>query len=338
MKSVEELDQKLSEPSERLLKDISELDGDIIILGVGGKMGPSLAALAQRAVDQAGSDITIYGVSRFSNPEHREELEKKGITTIPADLMKEDELNALPDAKNVIYLVGTKFGTGGNECFTWVLNSYLPGRVAEKYPDSSIVAFSTGNVYPFTEVDKGGPTEEDPTGPVGEYAQSCLGRERVFEYFSRINETPLLIYRLNYAIDMRYGVLLEIAQAVDQGKPIDLRTGYVNVIWQGDANEIALRCFSHCTSPPNILNVTGPETISVRWLAEQFGDLLNKKPNFVNKEEPTALLSNAAKAVRLFGEPLVSLSQMIEWTAAWVKRQGETLGKPTHFQERKGAF
>lgn len=338
MKSVEELDQKLSEPSERLLNDISELDGDIIILGVGGKMGPSLAALAQRAVDQAGSDITIYGVSRFSNPEHREELEKNGITTIPADLMKEDELNALPDAKNVIYLVGTKFGTSGNECFTWALNSYLPGRVAEKYPDSSIVAFSTGNVYPFTEVDKGGPTEEDPTGPVGEYAQSCLGRERVFEYFSRTNETPLLIYRLNYAIDMRYGVLLEIAQAVDQGTPIDLKTGYVNVIWQGDANEIALRCFNHCTSPPNILNVTGPETISVRWLAEQFGDLLNKKPNFVNKEEPTALLSNAAKAERLFGEPLVSLSQMIEWTAEWVRREGETLGKPTHFQERKGAF
>lgn len=301
-------------------------------------MGPSLAALAQRAVKESGSNNKVIGVSRFSNPEHREELEDQGITAIPADLMKEDELAALPDAKNVIYLVGTKFGTSGNECFTWALNSYLPGRVAEKYRESNIVAFSTGNVYPFTDVEGGGPTEEDPTGPVGEYAQSCLGRERVFEYFSKTNGTPLLIYRLNYAIDMRYGVLLEIAQSVYNGTPIDLKTGYVNVIWQGDANEIALRCFSKCTSPPNVLNVTGTETISVRWMAEQFGELFNKEPKFVNQEEPTALLSNASKAERLFGKPRVSLPQMIEWTAEWVKREGETLDKPTHFQERKGAF
>lgn len=338
MKSVEELDQKLTEPSERLLNDISGLEGDILILGVGGKMGPSLAALAQRAIEQSGSDSKVIGVSRFSNPEHRKDLEKKGITTIQADLMKEDELDTLPDAKNLIYLVGTKFGTSGNECYTWALNSYLPGRVAEKYPDSSIVAFSTGNVYPFTEIEKGGPTEEDPTGPVGEYAQSCLGRERVCEYFSRTNTTPLVIFRLNYAIDMRYGVLLEIAQSVYHETPIDLKTGYVNIIWQGDANETALRCFDKCTSPPNILNVTGPEILSVRWLAEQFGKQLGKTPKFINEEETTALLSNASKAHRLFGKPLITVPQMIEWTAEWVKNEGKTLGKPTHFQERKGTF
>src|SRR5690625_5116774 len=186
--------------------------------------------------------------------------------------MNDKELQALPDAKNVIFMVGTKFGTSGNEHFTWALNSYLPGRVADRYKESNIVAFSTGNVYPFVDVKSGGPTEEDPTGPVGEYAQSCLGRERIFEYFSHSNSTPVLIYRLNYAIDMRYGVLHEVASSVNEGRAIDLTTGYVNVIWQGDANEIALRSLRHCTSPANVLNVTGPEVISVRWLAEEFGN------------------------------------------------------------------
>lgn len=338
MKSVEELEQKLSEPSERLLKDIADLDGDILILGVAGKMGPSLATLARRALDKTGSRNKVIGVSRFSNPEYRKQLDDQGITTIAADLLNDEELQSLPDAKNVIYLVGTKFGTSGNECYTWALNSYLPGRVADKYQDSSIVAFSTGNVYPFSDVKKGGPTEEDPTGPVGEYAQSCLGRERIFEYFSITNKTPTLIYRLNYAIDMRYGVLLEIAQSVYNDEPIDLTTGYANVIWQGDANEIALRSFKECTSPANFLNVTGPEVLSIRSLAEEFGKHFNKSPKFVNEEAPTALLSDASKAHHLFGKPRVSVPQMIEWTAEWVKREGETLGKPTHFQERKGEF
>jgi nucleoside-diphosphate-sugar epimerase len=338
MESVKELEQKLAEPSERLLNDFSDLDGDILILGVSGKMGPSLATLAQRALEETDSPHKVIGVARFSNPELQQKLENRGITTIQADLLDDEDLQALPEVKYVYYLVGTKFGTSGNECFTWALNSYLPGRVAEKYRNSSIVAFSTGNVYPFTEVERGGATEEDPTGPVGEYAQSCLGRERVFEYFSRTNGTPVLMYRLNYAIDMRYGVLLEVAQAVYQEEPIDLRTGHVNVIWQGDANEIALRCFKKCSSPPFILNVTGCDVISIRWMAEEFGKLLDKKPNFVNSEKPTALLSDASKAHRLFGEPRVLLRQMMEWTAEWVKHDKETYDKPTHFQERKGEF
>ncbi|MEX1063701.1 MAG: NAD(P)-dependent oxidoreductase [Balneolaceae bacterium] len=338
MNSIEELDKKLSEPSDRLLSDMSELNGDILILGVGGKMGPSLAFLAKRALDETGSAGKVIGVSRFSNPEFRKQLDDRGITTIRADLLDDSALSSLPDAKNVIFLVGTKFGTSGNECFTWALNSYLPGRVAEKFKNSSIVAFSTGNVYPFTEVGSDGPAEEHPPGPVGEYAQSCLGRERVFEYFSRTNNTPLLIFRLNYAIDMRYGVLLEVAESVYHGKPIDLKTGYVNVVWQGDANETALRCLKKCTVPANVLNVTGPETISVRWLAEEFGRLLNKTPEFVNTEATTALLSDSSKARKMFGPPRVSVRRMMEWTAGWVESDGETLGKPTHFQQRKGKF
>ena len=338
MKSTAELNKKLSEPSERLINDLSDMEGDILILGVAGKMGISLATLAKQAFRKSGSPGKVIGVSRFSNPKYRKELDDEGITTIKADLMDDRELQALPDAKYVIFLVGTKFGTRGNECYTWALNSYLPGRVADKYRRSSIVAFSTGNVYPFVDIKSGGPTEEDPTGPVGEYAQSCLGRERVFEYFSLTNKTPLLIYRLNYAIDMRYGVLLEVAQSVYEGRSIDVSTGYVNVIWQGDANEIALRSLKKCSSPANVLNVTGPEVVSVRWLAEQFGERFNRKPVIVNKEKPTALLSNASKSRRLFGDPLISLHQMIEWTAEWVKSGGETLGKPTHFQERKGAY
>lgn len=338
MRSIEELENKLSEPSDRLLKDIGDLEGDILILGAAGKMGPSLAHMAQRAVEKAGSSSKVIGVSRYSNPDHQKQLEDWGVSTIKADLMNDKELQALPDARNVIFMVGTKFGTSGNEHFTWALNSYLPGRVADRYRESNIVAFSTGNVYPFVDVKSGGPTEEDPTGPVGEYAQSCLGRERIFEYFSHSNSTPVLIYRLNYAIDMRYGVLHEVASSVYEGRAIDLTTGYVNVIWQGDANEIALRSLRHCTSPANVLNVTGPEVISVRWLAEEFGKRLDKTPKFESEESPTALLNNAAKSRKLFGEPLVSLEEMIEWTAEWVKGGGETIDKPTHFQQRKGNF
>ncbi len=338
MKIVDELDQKLSTPSDRLINDLKKLSGDILILGAGGKMGPSLCMLAKRALSEAGSGNSVIGVSRFSDSESQEKLNSFGIETIEADLMNEEDLQALPDIKNVIYLVGNKFGTTGNEHITWALNSYLPGRVATKFKKSSIVAFSTGNVYPFVEIDSGGATEKDATGPVGEYAQSCLGRERVFEHFARINETPMLFFRLNYAIDMRYGVLLEVAKSVQNERPIDLSTGHVNVIWQGDANEIALRCLHHCSNPPEVLNVTGPETLSIRWLAEEFGKILDKTPQFTNSEKSTALLSNASKAHRLFGYPKVTLKEMIEWTAEWVQHDGATLDKPTHFQERKGAF
>lgn len=338
LKEIKERAAALLEPSDALLSDLSELEGDILVLGAGGKIGPSLALLARQAILKAGISKKVTGVSRFSEPGLREQLESAGIQTIAADLLDEKQLQSLPDARNVLFLAGTKFGTTGQEPFTWAMNAYLPGRVAEKYRNSRIVVYSTGNVYPFTSPDSGGASEEQPAEPVGEYGQSCLGRERVFQYFASRYRTPLLIYRLNYAIDMRYGVLLEIARTVKEGRPVDLSNGYVNVIWQGDANELALRSLKHCSVPPAILNITGPETLSVRWLATEFGKLFGSEPEFINQEQPTALLSNAAESQRLFGASRVSISQMIELTAAWVEQGGEVLDKPTHFQERKGRF
>ncbi len=325
-------------PSMRLIEDMKQLEGDILFLGVAGKMGPSMATLAAEAVQAAGLDKKIYGVSRFSQPDIKTELEKKGVITISADLLNREELFQLPEVKNVIYLAGTKFGTTGKEYFTWAMNSYLPGMVAEKFQHSRIVVFSTGNVYPLTPLSKGGASESDATGPIGEYAQSCLGRERVFEYGAATYGTEMLIYRLNYANDVSYGVLLEIGKAVKEGLPLDLNMGHVNVIWQQDANEIAIRSLLHCSNPPKLLNVTGPETASVRWIAEEFGRLMGKKPVFTGEEQPTALLSNAGECFRLFGYPSVSLKEMIELDAAWLLQGGKTLNKPTHFQERQGNF
>ncbi|WP_047983341.1 NAD-dependent epimerase/dehydratase family protein [Ornithinibacillus californiensis] len=338
MQTIAELEEIMTKPSQRLIDDLKQVNGDIMILGVGGKMGPTLAKLAKRAVDEAGLNTRIIGVSRFSSGNLQEELETSGIETIACDLLNEEELNQLPSVKNVIFMAGKKFGTMGNEHFTWAMNTYLPGRVAEKFADSNIIVFSSGNIYPFVDITKAGCTEETPTQPVGEYAQSCLGRERVFTYLSKKNNTPILLYRLNYAIDMRYGVLLEIAKQVFNDKPVDLTTGHVNVIWQGDANEYALRSLLHCSTDPAILNITGPETISVRWLAEEFGRHFNKEVTFVNSETPTALLNNAGKAHKLFGYPSTSLQQMVEWTADWLKNDGQMIDKPTHFQERQGAF
>lgn len=338
MKELELLEKELVQPSDALLADMKKLKGDIILLGVAGKMGPSMARLARHATDKAGVRRRIIGVSRFSEPEAQVHLEANGVETVTADLLNEQHLATLPDAPNVLYLAGTKFGTTGKEPFTWAMNSYLPGRVAERYRDSRIVAFSTGNVYPFSPVAEGGVSEDQPTGPVGEYGQSCLGRERVFQYFSTRYNIPTLIYRLNYAIDLRYGVLLEIAKCVAEQRPVDLATGFVNVIWQGDANEIALRALLHCDVPAKILNVTGPETVSVKWLAEQFGLLFEKAPKFINEVQSTALLSNASQAHALFGYPRVTLRQMIELTTRWIQLGGKTLNKPTHFQERAGKF
>src|SRR5688572_2189050 len=276
--------QELLKPSEALIADVGKLDGDIIILGVGGKMGPALATLAKQAIDMAGGKRKVIGVARFQEQSLQRKLEQNGIQTFRADLLENDQLERLPDVPNVIYLAGMKLGTTGKEDVTWALNSYLPGRVAEKYRKSKIVAFSTGNVYPFSSPASGGSTEQDPVDPIGEYAQSCLGRERVFQYFSGKNHTPVLIYRLNYANDVTYGVLLDIARAVKERKPIDLRMGYVNIIWQGDANEMAIRALHHCSMPSRILNIAGPEICSVRALAEEFGSLFNEKPSFVNEE------------------------------------------------------
>lgn len=338
MNELELLEERLLKPSDALIADMRKLAGDIILLGVAGKMGPGMAKVARQASDIAGVKRKIIGVSRFSEAGTREELEAQGVETIVADLLNEEQLAALPDVPNILYLAGTKFGTTGKEPFTWAMNAYLPGRVAERYRRSRIVAFSTGNVYPFSPVSEGGVSEDQPTAPVGEYGQSCLGRERIFQHFSLKYKIPTLIYRLNYAIDLRYGVLLEIAKSVASGKPIDLTTGFVNVIWQGDANEMALRAFHHCDSPARLLNVTGPETVSVKWVAEQFGLYFEKTPSFINDPQPTALLSNASLAHKLFGYPRVTLRQMIDLIAAWVRQGGETLNKPTHFQERNGKF
>ncbi len=338
MRTIEELKERLSSPSDRLISDIDEIEGDIMILGVGGKMGPSLAALAIRAAKSGNTPKRIIGVSRFSDSELKVELEQLGVETIAADLLKEDELQALPEVKNVIYMVGKKFGTGGNEHLTWAMNAYLPGRVAEKFKNSRIVVFSSGNIYPYVSVLSGGATESTVPDPRGEYAQSCLGRERIFEHFSHRYNIPMLIYRLNYAVEMRYGNLLEIANSVYREKPIDLRLGHMNVIWQGDANEIAIRSLLHCSSPPKILNVTGPETISIRWVANEFGRKMGKSPIFNNEEASDALLNNASHSHQLFGYPSVTLTEVMDWTAEWVQNEGETLGKPTHFQHRSGKF
>ncbi|MCZ8516904.1 NAD(P)-dependent oxidoreductase [Paenibacillus filicis] len=338
MKTIEALEAKLAEPSEALIRDIAALDGDIMLLGIGGKMGPSLARLAMNAIKEAGVSKKVYGASRFSSGGLREELERDGVHTLAVDLLDDSQLQALPEVKNVIYMAGTKFGTTGNEHFTWAMNSYLPGRVAEKYRNSRIVVFSTGNVYPLTPVLQGGATEQTTPNPNGEYGQSCLGRERVFEYFSHKYHTPITIFRLNYAIDLRYGILLEIARAVKAGQPIDITMGHANCIWQGDANEMALRSLSVCSTPPAVINVTGPETLSMRYAAEQFGLRLGREPVFTGKDADTALLSNASRANGLFGYPRVTLLQMIDWIAEWVAADGITWNKPTHFQEREGKF
>ncbi len=338
MNTIAELEEFMTKPSLELIEDLKSIDGDILILGVGGKMGPTLAKLVKRAIDEAGLDKKVIGVSRFSSETERKSLDDAGIETIAADLLDDEALQALPDVKNVIFMAGNKFGTAGNEHFTWAMNAYLPGRIAHKYKNSRIVAFSSGNVYPFTNVVGGNCSEDQPAGPIGEYAQSCLGRERVLTNFSHNNKTEMLLFRLNYAIDLRYGVLLEIAQHVYEGRAIDVTMGSVNVIWQGDANEYAIRSLLHCDSPPTVLNVTGPETLSVRWLAKEFGKRFNKEALFESEEQPTALLNNASKAHQVFGYPKVSVLQMIDLIAEWVKNDGEISDKPTHFQEREGAY
>lgn len=336
--SAEELDRKLSEPSLGLIQDIKNINGDILILGIGGKMGPSLATLAMEAIKEAGINKKVYGASRFSNKEMESSLKTAGVITIAGDLLDDDFLKSLPDCENIIYIAGNKFGTVGNEHFTWAMNAYLPGRVAERYSNSKIVVFSSGNIYPFMPVTGPGANESVVPDPIGEYAQSCLGRERVFEHFSIKNKTPMLIYRLNYALDLRYGVLVEVAKSVFNQNPVDLTTGYANVIWQGDANSFALRSLLHCESPAKKLNITGPEIVSIRELALKFGELMNKPVDFVGKPAPSVLLNDARHSFELFGKPETSLDQTIIWTANWVIDGGEDLGKPTHFQERKGKF
>jgi nucleoside-diphosphate-sugar epimerase len=337
----EELEDLLSTPGRALVEDLGRLRGDIMILGAGGKMGPSLAKLARRAADLAdgarhGRDI--FAVSRFTSGGLPGELHAAGVETVSCDLLDAGAVDALPNAPNVVFMAGRKFGSTGGEALTWAMNAYMPALIARRFKNSQLAVFSSGNVYPFVPVGAGGASEDTAPAPLGEYAQSVLARERIFEHFSLQWGTPVTILRLNYAIDLRYGVLLDVAQRVRAGQPVDVTMGHVNVIWQGDANALALRSLAVAASPPAILNLTGPETISVRWLAGQFGRRFGVEPVIEGLEAETALLNNAARCHARFGYPLVSLLQMVDWVAHWVETGGPTLDKPTHFQEREGKF
>jgi nucleoside-diphosphate-sugar epimerase len=328
------LDDLLCRPSQALIDDLEKVDGDIMFLGVGGKMGPTLAGLAKAAQPNRH----IIGVARFSEPGVKAWLEARGIETINCDLLDETAIKALPKSPNVVFMAGRKFGAEGNLALTWAMNAHVPALVAQAFRASRIVAFSTGCVYPFVPTGGKGADESMPPNPPGEYAQSCVGRERMFEYFSNQFKTPGRLFRLNYAIDMRYGVLHDIATKVASGKPIDLSIGHVNFIWQGDAASQALRCLAHCDTPTSPINVSGHEILAVRDLAREFGKLFGKEPVLVGKEDPTAWLTNTSQAVKLFGLPIVDTRRMVKWTADWVARSMPSLGKPTKYEVRDGRY
>jgi len=338
IRDVAELENVLSEPTQGVIETLRSLEGDIIVLGVGGKMGPTLSRMARRACDLGNVERRIIGVSRFSSSKLEAQLQSWGIETLRCDMLDRRQLANLPDALNIVYMAGMKFGSTGQESLTWAMNSYLPGMVCERYAHSRIAAFSTGNVYGLIPVSEGGSREEHSPNPVGEYAISCLGRERIFEHFSRTNGTKVSLIRLNYATELRYGVLLDIAERVFLGSPVPLSMGYLNAIWQADACAMSLQSLAYTSSPPNIINIAGPELLSVRDVAQEFGKLFNKSVRFEGHESPDALLSNGEKAYGLFGRPRVSAEHMMAWIADWVSRGGATLAKPTHFEERSGRF
>ncbi|WP_211222274.1 NAD-dependent epimerase/dehydratase family protein [Sediminimonas qiaohouensis] len=334
IEDVEMLEELLSRPDAATRRDLSELDGDVMVLGVSGKVGPTLARMAARALPER----RVIGVARFSDPETRRQLDAWGVETVQCDLMDRAELEKLPQVKNIVFMAGHKFGSSGNQGLTWAMNTYLPGLVAETFTASRISAFSTGCVYPFVPLEQIGADERMPPEPPGEYAQSCVGRERMFEHFSKRHGAPGRLIRLNYAIDMRYGVLCDIADTIYAGKPVDLRTGHVNVIWQGDANRFALRALAHATVPTSPLNVSGPETLPVLWLAEELGRRLGREVAFVGEPGPTAWLNNSAEAFRLFGYPEVALARLLDWVADWTLREMPNLGRPTKFELRDGRY
>lgn len=333
-----QLEELLSRPTDEVTGVLKALDGDLVFLGIAGKIGPSLARMARRACESAGVSKRIIGVSRFSDPQERERLETHGIETIQGDLLDPAFVRSLPSVPNVVFLAGMKFGAEANLSLTWAMNTYVPALVADRYRASRIVAFSTGCVYPLTDTASGGSKEQDPPVAVGEYAQSCLGRERMFEYGSLRHGTPVALIRLNYSVELRYGVLVDIASKVRDGLPIDLTMGAFNVIWQGDMNAAVLRSLTLCGSPAKILNLTGPETLSVRQAALEFGRLMGKAPLFTGSEAPTALLSNAGHALALFGRPRVTPERMTRWIADWVGHGNRLLNKQTHFEVRDGKY
>jgi len=338
IQDVAQLEEFLSEPTDGVVRTLGSLDGDIVVLGVAGKMGPTLARMAKKASERARVKRRIIGVSRFSSPSLENQLHAWSVETVRCDLLDPGSLAKLPDAANVVFMAGMKFGSTGQEWLTWAINTFLPGLVADRYRDSRIAVFSTGNVYGLSPVGGGGSREEDELNPSGEYAMSCVGRERVFDHFSRANKTKMAILRLNYSSELRYGVLLDIAQRVNAGQPVSLSMGYLNTIWQGDASAMSLESLRCASSPPNVINITGPELLSVRSVAEQFGKKLGKPVRFEGAESGDALLNNASKSHELFGPPRVSAPQIIDWIADWVSKGGSTLQKPTHFEERAGHF
>lgn len=338
MWTEERLDMLLTKPSEALISDMKKITGDIIILGAGGKMGPTLCLLAKRACELAGIEKRIIAVSRFSDPIVKKLLQEHNVEMISADLLEPNEIDALPYVENVIYMAGKKFGTNGMEYQTWAMNACVPSHIIEHYKESRVVAFSTGNVYPKVPVYSGGATEATHPEPVGEYAMSSLARERIFEYAAKTYGTKLAIYRLNYAVDLRYGVLYDIAENIMNNRPISLESPCFNCIWQGDANEVAIRLLLHADESIFRLNVTGPETISVKETALALAKKLGKEALFTGEETSTAYLNNASKMAELFGYPTVSINTLIDWQAEWILSGGRSLGKPTHFEERKGNF
>jgi nucleoside-diphosphate-sugar epimerase len=331
---VEALDDLLCRPSQALIDDLAKVDGHIMVLGVAGKMGPTLAGLAKAALP----DRRIIGVARFSDPGVKDWLRARGVEAINCDLLDESALRTLPQVPNILFMAGRKFGAEGDLSLTWAMNAHVPALVAQAFPRSRIVAFSTGCVYPFVAVDGSGADESVAPDPPGEYAQSCVGRERMFEYFSKKFSTPGRLFRLNYAIDMRYGVLHDVASKVLHGMPIDVSLGHVNFIWQGDAASQALRCLAHCDVPTSPINVSGHEILRVRDLAAKLGALLGREPVIVGSEQPTAWLTDTSQAVKLFGLPIVDTERLIAWTADWVARSMPSLGKPTKYEVRDGRY
>jgi len=339
IRDVRHLEDLLSEPSAAAIDAMRHpTAGDVLVLGVAGKMGPTLARMARRAIDAAGGSGRVIGVARFSSPGQQAALEQHGIETIRCDLLDEDALARLPDAANVIFMAGRKFGSTGNEPLTWAMNAHLPALVGRRYRTSRIVAFSTGNVYGLTPAGRGGSREEDPPVPVGEYAMSCLGRERLFEHFSRVYGTPVAILRLNYATEMRYGVLIDLAGRVFRREPVDLTMGYFNVIWQADANAMALAALAHTASPSWVVNLAGLEELSVRETCLDLARLMGVEVTFIGREAQDAVLSNGARGRALLGAPRVDAARLLAWSADWIQRGGDLLGKPTHFESRTGRF